>query len=141
MNDASSVRLEYYHYTSIEARDVYYRVNQPRSLNGRYDSKQQVPPEPVRSQMMNPRTPRYTRRNQKSVDIEEVENAGSGWRKPSAGIHIMIILQGRVWSYDEGRLSKSRLTAQLLMDGRLVQRLAGADVNLTDDQMSQIAAE
>jgi len=91
--------------------------------------------------MMNPRTPRYTRRNQKSVDIEEVENAGSGWRKPSAGIHIMIILQGRVWSYDEGRLSKSRLTAQLLMDGRLVQRLAGADANLTDDQMSQIAAE
>ncbi len=53
----------------------------------------------------------------------------------------MIILQGRVWSYDEGRLSKSRLTAQLLMDGRLVQRLAGADANLTDDQMSQIAAE
>jgi len=94
VNDASSVRLGYYNYTSIEARDVYYRVNQPRSLNGRYDSKQQVPPEPVRSQMMNPRTPRYTRRNQKSVDIEEVKDAGTGWRKPSAAIYIMIIPPG-----------------------------------------------
>ena len=111
--DASSVRDGELSLYLDEARDVYYRVNQnrPRSLNGRYGSKQQVPPEPVRFQMMNPRTPRYTRRNQKSVDIEEVKDAGTGWRKPSAKVYTISISRATCGCMDEGSLSKGRLTA------------------------------
>lgn len=81
-----------------QARDLYYRVSQNALARSTVVtvSKQHVVPKPVPSQAMNPRTPRYTGRNQKCVDIEEVENAGTGWRKPSAKVYIINIIQGRV---------------------------------------------